>query len=38
MTSQPGQQRITTHILLNKRQPDNQIWSVNRTLQEKYFS
>ena len=30
-----------THIaqyLNNQRQPDNEIWSVNRILQEKYFS
>ena len=30
-----------THIaqyLMNQRQPDNEVWSVNRTSQEKYFS
>ena len=38
--SRPG---LRTHILLNisrikDNQPDNEIWSVNRTSQQKYFS
>ena len=33
MTSQPGLQRIAIHIvkyLTKQRQPDNEIWSINR--------
>ena len=28
----------TAQYLTNERQPDNEIWLVNRTSQEKYFS
>ena len=42
MVSQPGSQRITktyaTQYLTKKKQPDNEICSVNKTLQDKYFS
>ena len=33
MTSQPGLQTIAKHIvqyLTKKKQPDNEIWSINR--------
>ena len=33
--------KVNTHVaqyLTNQRQPDNEIWSVNRISQEKYFS
>ena len=42
MTSQPGEQAITIHRLLNisriKGNRTMKIWSVNRISQEKYFS
>ena len=40
MTPQPGLETTTIHILPNisQRQPDNEIWSINRIYQEKYFS
>ena len=42
MTLQPGLQTIAIYIMSNisqsKGNPDNEIWSTNRTLQEKYFS
>ena len=40
MASQPGLQTIAIHILSNlsqSKQPDNEIWSINRTYQGKYF-
>ena len=40
MASQPGLQAIAIHILSNisqSKQPDNEIWSINRTYQGKYF-
>ena len=41
MTSARLTKIYNTHIaqyLANYRQPDNEIWSVNRMSQEKYFS
>ena len=42
MTSQPALQTSSnTHIaqyLIKQRQRDDEIWSINRTLQDKYFS
>ena len=37
MMSQPGHETITIRKP-NKKQPDNEVWSVNRMQQEKYFS
>ena len=42
MTSQPALQTSpNTHVaqyLTKQRQRDREIWSINRTLQDKYFS
>ena len=40
MTSQPGLQTIAIHILPNlskQRQPDNEIWSINRNNKRNIF-